>query len=382
MNEKIMNDESRRRGFWAIAAAGVMTGIACTSCKQAATQPESTAPAASAARVQREDLTKIVPIPAEFRPYVEVELHAKVSGYLDKMNVDFGDRVKAGQLLATIEVPELHEELNNALAGERRAEADFTNAHLIYARLVAVNHDHPNLVAQQDIDTATAKDLAAEAAVGAAQADVGKYRTLVGYTQITAPFDGVITHRYVDPGALVEAGTATENTQPLLEISDNYHLRLDFFVSEDYVKDIQVGNTVSGSIVAMGGKPISGKITRASLKVNLDTRTMATEIEVANPDLTLVPGMYVNLALPVEHREHVLSIPIQAVPPGQMSSVYVINSQNEIEERPVTLGLETPNRFEVISGLKEGELVLMGNRAQFSAGEKVVPKVMAVPSPD
>ncbi len=298
------------------------------------------------------------------------------------MNVDFGDRVKTGQLLATIEVPELHDELNNALAVERRTEADFTNAHLIYTRLVAVNHDHPNLVAQQDIDTATAKDLAAEAAVAAAEADAGKYRTLVGYTQITAPFDGVITHRYVDPGALVQAGTSTENTQPLLEISDNYHLRLDFFVSEDYVKDIHVGNTVSGKIVSMGGKPFSGKITRASLKVNLDTRTMATEIEVANPDLTLVPGMYVNLALTVEHREHALSIPIQAVPPGRMSSVYVINSQNEIEERPVTLGLETPNRFEVVSGLKEGELVLIGSRSQFSAGEKVAPKVIDVPSPE
>ena len=380
-----MIDALKRRRFWGLTAAGALAAIICVSCKQVGAkeaQSKDQPPAAPAARVQREDLSKIVPIPAEFRPYVEVELHAKVSGYLDKMNVDFGDRVKAGQLLATIEVPELHDELNNALAVERRAEADFTNAHLIYTRLLAVNHDHPNLVAQQDIDTATAKDLAAEAAVGAAQADAGKYRTLVGYTQITAPFDGVITHRYVDPGALVQAGTSTENTQPLLEISDNYHLRLDFFVSEDYVQDIHVGNTVSGKIVSMGGRPFSGKITRASLKVNLDTRTMATEIEVANPDLTLVPGMYVNLALPVEHREQALSIPVQAVPPGQMSSVYVINSQNEIEERPVTLGLETPNRFEVVSGLKEGELVLIGSRSQFSAGEKVAPKVMDVPSPD
>ena len=380
-----MIDESKRRRIRALASAGAVAAIICVSCKQGGT-PEAHSgdqvPAAPAARVQREDMSKIVPIPAEFRPYVEVELHAKVSGYLDKMNVDFGDRVKAGQLLATIEVPELQDELNNALAVERRVEADFTNAHLIYTRLVAVNHDHPNLVAQQDIDTATAKDLAAEAAVGAAKADVGKYQTLVGYTQIAAPFDGVITHRYVDPGALVEAGTSTENTQPLLEISDNYHLRLDFFVSEDYVQDIHVGDTVSGSIVSMGGKPFSGKITRASLKVNLDTRTMATEIEVANPDLTLVPGMYVNLALPVEHREHVLSIPIHAVPPEQMSNVYVINSQNEIEERPVTLGLETPNRFEVVSGLKEGELVLIGSRSQYSAGEKVAPKVIDVPSPD
>jgi RND family efflux transporter MFP subunit len=378
-----MIDASKRGRIRALALAGAAAAIICVSCRQGGTgeaHSEEQTPAAPVARAQRGDLSKIVPIPAEFRPYVEVELHAKVSGYLDKMNVDFGDRVKAGQLLATIEVPELQDELNNALAVEQRAEADFTNAHLIYTRLMAVNHDHPNLVAQQDIDTATAKDLAAEAAVGAAKADAGKYRTLVGYTQITAPFDGVVTRRYVDPGALVEAGMSTENTQPLLEVSDNYHLRLDFFVSEDYVQDIHVGDTVSGTIGSMGGRRFSGKITRASLKVNLETRTMATEIEVANPDLTLVPGMYVNLALPVERREHALSIPIQAVPPGQTSSVYVINGQNEIEERPVTLGLETPDRFEVVSGLKEGELVLIGSRSQFSAGEKVTPKIMDVPS--
>jgi RND family efflux transporter MFP subunit len=366
-------------------AAGGIAIIICVSCKPGATADAASKeepPTAPVVRVQREDLSKIVPVPAEFRPYVQVEMHAKVSGYLDKMNVDFGDKVKAGQLLATIEVPELRDELTNALAVERRAEADYTNAHLIYARLLAVNHDHPNLVAQQDIDTATAKDLSGEAAVGAAKAEVGKYRTLAGYTQIIAPFDGVITHRYVDPGALVQAGTATENTQPLLELSDNYHLRLDFFVSEDYVKDISVGNPVSGTIVSMGNKPFSGHITRTSLKVNPDTRMMDTEIEVANPDLTLIPGMYVNLALPVERREHALTIPIQAVPPGQTSSVYVINSQNEIEERPVVLGLEAPDRFEVVSGLKEGELVLIGSRSQFRVGEKVTPKIVAIPSQD
>ena len=380
-----MIDAPKRRRILALLAGVGMAAMICASCKRdaaAEAHSEDQTPSAPVAKVQREDLFKIVPIPAEFRPYVEVELHAKVSGYLDKMNVDFGDRVKAGQLLATIEVPELHDELNDALAVEQRAEADYTNAHLIYTRLVAVNHEHPNLVAEQDIDSATAKDLAAQAAVGAAKADAGKYRTLVGYTQITAPFDGVITHRYVDPGALVEAGTATENTLPLLEISDNYHLRLDFFVSQDYVQDIHVGDTVGGKIVSLGDKPFSGKITRASMKVNLDTRTMTAEIEVANPDLTLVPGMYVNLALPVERRENALSIPIQAAPPGQTASVYAVNSQNEIEDRPVTLGLETPDRIEVVSGLKEGELVLIGGRSQFKIGEKVAPKVIAAPSQD
>ena len=106
------------------------------------------------AKVTREDLFKEVTIAAEFRPYEEVELHAKVTGYISKMNVDFGDRVKSGQLLATLEVPELQAELVNAQAAEQKAEADYTNAHLIYTRLQSVNHDHPNLVAEQDLDTA------------------------------------------------------------------------------------------------------------------------------------------------------------------------------------------------------------------------------------
>src|ERR1700722_16386060 len=193
-----MIDVTKRRRPLALVAAAAVAAIICASCNRGNTMEghsEDQVPAAPAARVQREDLSKIVPIPAEFRPYVEVELHAKVSGYLDKMNVDFGDRVKAGQLLATIEVPELHDELNNALAVDRRTEADLTNSHLIFSRLQAVNHEHPNLVAQQDIDTASAKDLAAQAAVGAAQADAGKYRPVVGYTQITAPVDGVISRR-------------------------------------------------------------------------------------------------------------------------------------------------------------------------------------------
>src|SRR5208283_2945960 len=115
-------------------------------------------PTAAVARVTREDLYKQVTIAAEFRPYLEVELHAKVSGYVKEMNVDFGDQVKAGQLLATLEVPELQDELNSALATEQHTEADYKNAHLDYTRLVAVNQEHPNLVAQQDLDTAEAKD--------------------------------------------------------------------------------------------------------------------------------------------------------------------------------------------------------------------------------
>src|ERR1035441_9226155 len=329
------------------------------------------------AQVTRQDLYQEYGIPAEFRPYVEVELHAKVSGYVREMKVDFGDRVKAAQLLATLEVPELQDELHNAMATEQKAEADYTNAHLIYMRLAAVNKEHPNLVAQQDLDTADAKDRTTAAAIAATKADVGKYNTLVAYTFITAPFDGVITKRYADPGALIQAGT-TSDTQslPLVRVSDNYRLRLDFFVSQRYVKDTHVGDTVEVRVESQGGKTFTGAITRTTERVEELTRKLTTEIEVPNPNLEVVPGTYAEVVLKVESHPHALAIPAAAVPPGQQSSAYLINDQHQIEVRPVTLGLETPNSYEVLAGLKEGDLVLVGSRSQVKPGQTVEPKLI------
>jgi RND family efflux transporter MFP subunit len=334
-----------------------------------------TIPTVAVAKVDREDLFKEVPLYAEFRPYLEVELHAKVSGYLQTINVDFGDKVKAGELLAVLEIPELMDELHAAVAAEQRAEADYTNAHLVYTRLVGVNREHPNLVAQQDIDTAEAKDSVAAAAVAAAKADVEKYQTLFGYTQITAPFDGVITHRYADPGALIQAGTASDTqAKPLVRLSDNYRLRLDFPVSVEFVKDIRVGDPVAVKVESLGGKKFTGAITRFTREVNDETRKMNTEIEVANPNLELTPGMYATVVLEVERRPHALSIPIEAISLGAGGTVYVVNSDQEIEERTVALGLETATRCEITSGLKEGDRVMIGSRSQVHVGGKVEPK--------
>jgi RND family efflux transporter MFP subunit len=333
--------------------------------------------AVAVARVTREDLYNRVTIPAEFRPYVEVELHAKVSGFVREMKVDFGDRVKSNQLLATLEVPELQDELHNAIATVQKAEADYTNAHLIYMRLTAVNKEHPNLVAQQDLDTADDKDRTTAAAIAATKADVDKYNTLVAYTRITAPFDGVITKRYADPGALIQAGTTSDTqARPLVRVSDNYLLRLDFPVSVAYVKYMHVGDPVEVRVESFGGKSFRGTITRTMDKVNEDTRTMITEIEVPNPNLELVPGMYASVDLKVQSRPQVLAIPIEAVPGEQKSSVYMLNDKDEIEERPIKLGLETPTRYEVTEGLKEGDLVLIGSRSKVKLGQKVEPKVI------
>jgi RND family efflux transporter MFP subunit len=306
---------------------------------------------------------------------VEATLHAKVSGYVSKMSVDFGDKVKAGQLLATLEVPELQDELDNAQATEQKAEADYTNAHLIYTRLLSVNKDHPNLVAQQDLDTAEANALTTAAAIAAAKAEVEKYQTLLAYTKITAPFDGVITRRYADPGALIQAGTSSDTQSlPLVRVSDNYRLRLDFPVTVDYVKDVQLGDSVEVRVDSLNGKTFTGTISRFTRDVDDNTRTMTTEIEVPNPNLELMPGMYATVVLKVEKRPQALTVPTEAVVSDKTPVIYVVNHDNQIEERAVQLGLETPDKYEILSGLHEGELVVISNHAGFQAGQKVVPK--------
>jgi len=358
----------------------VWQSIKSNATTQIAQLPVLAAPRVPVGQVTREDLYNEVTIPAEFRPYEQVELHAKVSGYVKEINVDFGDRVKAGQLLATLEVPELQDQLHNALAVERRAEAEYRAAHTNYTRLMGVANTHPNLVAQQDLDNAEARDGTTEAAIAAAKAEVDRYRTLVGYTRITAPFDGVITHRYVDPGALIQSGTASDTQSlPVVRVSNNYRLRLDFPVSVAYVKDVRAGEPVEVRVESLGNRSFTGTITRATLKVNEDTRTMTTEIEVTNPSLELVPGMYCRVLLKVDHHLKTLAIPIEAAPPGQSSTVYIINEQHEIEERPVTLGVETPTKFEVLAGLKEGEKVLEGSRSQVRPGQKVEAMLVGPP---
>lgn len=376
----VQTETPKRRGtnLWPVillvaAALAISVYFLMRGKSRTGAEPETTAPTVAVATVTRGDLYNQVTIPGEFRPYVEAELNAKVTGYLQKINVDFGDKVKLGQLLAVLEVPELQAELNAAIATKQRAEVDYTNAHLIYNRLDQVNREHPNLVAEQDIDNARAKDSAAFAAVTAVKADEVKYRTMFDYTQITAPFDGVITRRYADPGALIQAGTSS-GSAPLVRVSDNYRLRLDFPVSVEYVKDIRLGDSVNVRVDSLGGRTFTGTITRFTDRVSEDTRTMVTELEVANPNLEIVPGMYAVAMLRVQARTNVLTIPTEAVATGAKSVIYEVNQNNEIEERAVSLGLETPDRYEVMSGLKEGDKIMIGNHSQVHPGEKAETK--------
>jgi RND family efflux transporter MFP subunit len=334
------------------------------------------------AKVTRQNMYNEVPIPAEFRPYVQSQLHAIVTGYVSKMLVDFGDKVKQGQVLATLNVPELQDQFNDAMANQQQAQANYDNEHLLYTRLQEVNQEHPKLVAQQDLDTARSKDANSAAAVAAAKARVGELQTRMSYTNIVAPFDGVITQRSVDPGALVQAGTNSDRAPELLQVSDNYHLRLDFPVSVDFVQDVRVGVPVNVKVDSLHGKLFSGRISRFQNEVNDQTRTMITEIEIDNPDLEIVPGMYAVVLFQYAKRPNALAVPTEAISDPKNPTVYLIGSDHKIEDRPVTLGVEMPDKFQVTNGLQEGDLVMIGNRSQVHPGQQVEVKIVGQPKLD
>ena len=336
--------------------------------------------AVAVAPVTRKDLYEQLEIEAEFRPYQEVELYSKVAGYLKSINVDFGDRVKAGELIATIEVPELQNELDQAIAAEQRAEADHQDAHLDFTRLSGVSQNQPNLVAQQDLDNAQDRDLATAAAVAGAKADVEKFRTLIGYTTIAAPFDGVVTARSADPGAMIQAASSSSTQAlPVIQLSENQLLRLDFPVSVSYAGDMAVGDRVEIRLEG-SSRTLEAPITRFARKIATATRTMMTEVEVPNPDLKLIPGMYATVVLRLHKHPGALAVPVEAVNAGSNPTVDLVNADSEIEERPVKLGLETDSAFEVLQGLQAGDLVVTGSRAGLQPGRKVIARNVSTPT--
>jgi RND family efflux transporter MFP subunit len=376
----IKKTDSRRRArrVAALIAISSAAAAALTGCGGGSAKAE--ARTVAVARASRTALSNSMTLQAEFRPYQDVLVHAKVSGYVNPIRVDIGDEVKAGDLLATLEVPELRDQLAGAVASERQAEAVHSIAHLDNERLEGVNRSQPNLVAQQDLDSAAEKDAATEAALSTARADADRYKSLVDYTRVTAPFAGVITKRFVDNGALVEAGTSS-NTEPIVELSESDLLRLRFPVPEAETPLIRKGGTVEVSVDALH-HTFEARIARDSWDIDRSTRTMIVEVDVPNPDGAYKAGMYASVTLPLETAGAAIAIPLQALSEGDNPSVLAVGADNKVELRRVAVGIRTSSLAEIRSGLAEGDLVVVGERAGLEPGATVTPKVIEAPSAD
>jgi len=352
----------------------------------------NSAPTVAVAKAARADLVENVVLTAEFFPYQDIDLHAKVSGFVKSITVDIGDRVKQGQTIAELEVPELRDELNKASASlqasmedVKRAEADYRDAHLNYGRLVEVARERPKLVAQQEIDNLQAKESATAGALGAAkrkveesQAEQSRLKTLLAYTLIVVPFDGVITVRYADTGALIEAGTSSNTAMPLVKLAQEDLLRLRFPVPESSAPLVHVGETVEFRVAALS-ETYKGKIIRFSDKVDRATRTMVTEVDVPNATDQFKPGMYAYVTLPLHEKKDALAIPVQALSSGAKPTVLVVNQDGVVAVVPVKTGLQTPDLVEITEGVKEGDLVVIGSHTGVTPGLKVNTKLTDIP---
>jgi RND family efflux transporter MFP subunit len=369
----------------------------------------ATAPNVAVVKVERRDITSTLEIASEFQPYQEIDVYAKVSGYIQKLQVDWGTHVRQGQLLAVLEIPELEQELQQATASAHRSEHDlarareelsrtesaYTVAHLTYTRLAEVQKTRPELVAQQEIDMAQGKDLEASAGVSAARdalaaaeqallmskAALEKDRAMFAYARMTAPFEGVVTKIYAYTGALLPAGTSSSKSDAALcHLSQNNLLRLVIPVPERAVADIRPGQTVAVEVSAVK-RTFHGEFTHFSGLIDTNTRTMHTEVTVPNPSYELVPGMYASVRIPLHSAKGVLTVPVQAIESGAdgQGAVLVVNNSNHIEKRAVTTGLSTATEVEVSSGLEENERVVFGEQNQLKAGQLVSPKIVQPP---
>jgi RND family efflux transporter MFP subunit len=382
-----------------------ITLILLTSCSRSEGGNEKTPsitqdapPLVPTAKVTRIDLANDLVLTAEFEPFQQVDLMAKVSGYVRSIGVDIGDRVHAGQILATLEIPEMEDDLTKAAASIdqaqaqiatasdelRRAEAAHEMTHLSYGRIADVLKREPGLVPQQEVDEAHSRDMVAEAQVAAAKsnlktaeqhvrvsrADQGRVETLHKYMTITAPFEGVVTKRYANIGAMIQAGTSS-NAMPVVQLSENNLLRLVLPVPESSVGRVRVGETVDVRVQSLG-RTFPGRVARLAEKVQPSTRTMDTEIDVQNPTLTLIPGMYAEVNLHVAESRGALAVPLDAVDRSTPAArVYLVAAPGLIHIAPVTLGLETDQNVEILSGVHEGDVVVAGRHAGLKDGQTV-----------
>ena len=352
--------------------------------------------------VTRKPMMRQLTVSSELVPFQEIDVYAKESGYVKDLLVDYGSRVQKDQSMAVLEIPELEIQLQQDTAAIEsasqrvmhaqheldRLEAQHRVVHLQADRLSGVAETRPGLVAQQEIDDAQGKDLALEAQVEAgksayetaksqldeAKAKLERDKVLFNYARITAPFAGIVTQRYANLGTLMQAGTnSSTQVLPLVRLSQDDLFRLVIPVPESYVKYIHIGDPVQVRVSSLD-KVVPGKVARFSVDVNADTRTMHTEVDVLNPSHVLMPGLYAEATLTLERKNSALVVPLQSVDQsGEQATILLVDPNDTLQERKIGLGLQTATDAEVLSGLNEGDHVVVSDRSGLKAGLHVKP---------
>lgn len=327
----------------------------------ASPDPSSSATSSAAIEVRatkpvRRDIVRYVTLPGRVQPNQQATLHAKVSGYLESLTVDKGDRVKQGQTLGHIDVPELRADLT-------RFEATLAVAEGELARISEALAKAPDLVVPQSVDDARAK-------VEIARADVRRTRTLLGYTRLVAPFAGIVTARHVDPGAFIPAATATNRVAPgadgaaILTLMDFATVRIQVPVPEREAALVRVGQPLDFRVDVLGSRRFESKVARHAYALDPVTQTMLVEADVANPELALRPGMFVTARVGVERHDDVPSLPLAAVLVEKATRSVLVLDGGVARKRLVETGFDDGESIEIVNALDANATVLIPGAAR------------------
>ncbi len=332
-------------------------------------------------RVISKPVDRQVKLPGEFQPYLAVPIYAKVSGFVQRANVDRGSVVKHGQVLATLEAPEMQAQIVEAESKAQavdlqraEAEAKLAAAQSTFERLKAASAT-PGVVAENDVVVAQKTAEAAQAlvrsyesSIKAAQAQVRAVRDLGQYLQVKAPFDGIITERNVHPGSLVGPGTGAP---PLFRLHQISRLRLVVAVPEALVGAIVNGARVAFTVPAYPGETFYGSVSLAAHDLDPKTRTMAVELEVKNADLRLAAGMYPEVAWPVRRPQASLLVPPTSVVTTTERTFVIRVKDGTAEWVNVGRGARIGELIEVFGPLKEGDPIVRRGTDEIREGTKV-----------
>lgn len=305
----------------------------------------------------RRDVVQTLRLPATVSPYYQTTLYAKVSGYLKAIYVDKGDSVKAGQILALIDDPELLERYH-------QAQSDYVIKKVTYERLANVRKENPDVIAKQDVDVAEANYQGAKHALD-------QLASMLDYTKVRAPFNGIVTARFVDPGALIQAATSSATQAvPLFTVMDSSKLRLYVSVPQEDAGFVRPGTPAAISIKDVG-TTLQASVTRSTQTLDPVTRTLLVEIDIPNPKLELAPGMFAEVVLELQRHPNALVVPPAAlVSEGAAKAIFVVD-QGRARKAPVQTGFDDGVWVEITSGLTGGEDMVVAGKARLADGMAV-----------
>ncbi|MDG2536785.1 efflux RND transporter periplasmic adaptor subunit [Dyella jiangningensis] len=308
-------------------------------------------------------------LPGDVEAFQEANIYARTSGYLHRWYSDIGTRVKRGDLLADIDAPELDAELAQARSDAATASANYDIARVTAARWQEMLKD--DAVSRQSSEENVSTMKAKQAMLAAAQANVGRLAQLQSFEKVTAPFDGVITVRNVDTGALIDAGNGG-TPAALFRLAETDRLRVFVDVPQDQAADVVAGAEANLALPQYPGRSFTGTVARTSGAIDAGSRTLRVEVDMDNPDGAVLPGAYAQVSLPLSAAKPGLSLPANALlfrPAGVQ--VAVVDAKGAVQLRTVTLGRDFGARVEIRSGLQGNERVIVNPGDAVSPGQIV-----------